>query len=112
MRIVYLLKNGCQIDEVNKDEENPEEYALRRRKKEIEIENLQKQLRSRLPSGRDLQHKFCNWALEATEYMGRLGFEPRTNRLKAEYSTVELATLKDLEHYPLDSTNINHSTTL
>ncbi len=24
--------------------------------------------------------------------MGRLGFEPRTNRLKAEYSTVELAT--------------------
>ena len=26
--------------------------------------------------------------------MGRLGFEPRTNRLKAEYSTVELATPK------------------
>ena len=24
--------------------------------------------------------------------MGRLGFEPRTIRLKAEYSTVELAT--------------------
>lgn len=24
--------------------------------------------------------------------MGRLGFEPRTSRLKAEYSTVELAT--------------------
>ncbi len=62
--IVYLLKNGCQIDE---DEEDPEEYALRRRKKEIEIENLQKQLRSRLPSGRDLQHKFCDRALEAIE---------------------------------------------
>ena len=28
-----------------------------------------------------------------TVKMGRLGFEPRTNRLKAEYSTVELATL-------------------
>ncbi len=27
-----------------------------------------------------------------TTKMGRLGFEPRTNRLKAEYSTVELAT--------------------
>ncbi len=27
-------------------------------------------------------------------YMGRPGFEPGTNRLKAEYSTVELATLK------------------
>jgi hypothetical protein len=25
-------------------------------------------------------------------YMGRLGFEPRTNQLKAEYSTVELTT--------------------
>ncbi len=24
--------------------------------------------------------------------MGRLGLEPRTNRLKAEYSTIELAT--------------------
>jgi hypothetical protein len=27
--------------------------------------------------------------------MGRLGFEPRTSRLKAEYSTVELATLEN-----------------
>jgi hypothetical protein len=26
-------------------------------------------------------------------FMGRLGFEPRTNRLKAECSTAELATL-------------------
>ncbi len=25
--------------------------------------------------------------------MGYLGLEPRTNRLKAEYSTIELATL-------------------
>ena len=25
-------------------------------------------------------------------YMGRLGFEPKTNRLKAECSTAELAT--------------------
>ena len=29
--------------------------------------------------------------------MGRLGFEPRTNRLKAEYSTVELATREEHE---------------
>ena len=28
--------------------------------------------------------------------MGRLGFEPRTSRLKAEYSTVELATPESL----------------
>ena len=31
--------------------------------------------------------------------MGRLGFEPRTNRLKAECSTAELATL-DLNTLP------------
>lgn len=43
--------------------------------------------------------------------MGRLGFEPRTNRLKAEYSTVELATLIDFKDCLLVSTNINHSTT-
>ncbi len=33
--------------------------------------------------------------------MGRLGFEPRTNRLKAEYSTVELATLTFKSFLPL-----------
>ena len=33
--------------------------------------------------------------------MGRLGFEPRTNRLKAEYSTVELATLLVLTTFAL-----------
>ena len=66
--IVYLLKNGCQIDEENEDDEDLEEYMLHRRKKEIEIEkNLQKQLRSRLPLGRDLQHEFCDWALEAID---------------------------------------------
>ena len=27
--------------------------------------------------------------------MGYLGLEPRTNRLKAEYSTIELATLHE-----------------
>ncbi len=30
---------------------------------------------------------------ELSQKMGRPGFEPGTNRLKAEYSTVELATL-------------------
>ena len=42
--IVYLLKNGCQINKDSEDEEDLEQYALRRRKKEIEIEDLQKQL--------------------------------------------------------------------
>ncbi len=66
--IVYLLKNGCQIDEENEDDEDLEEYILRRRKKEIEIENLQKQLRSRLPSGRDLQCQLWHQTLEAIEH--------------------------------------------
>jgi hypothetical protein len=42
--------------------------------------------------------------------MGRLGFEPRANRLKAEYSTIELATLENLQFQPLVFTNINHNT--
>ncbi len=63
--IMYLLKNGCQIDEEDGGDEDLEEYALRRRKKEIEIENLQKQLKSRLPLGRDLQYQFCDCALDA-----------------------------------------------
>ncbi len=29
--------------------------------------------------------------------MGRLGFEPRANRLKAEYSTIELATRAEID---------------
>ena len=50
--LAFLLKNSCQVDE---DEEEPEKYALRRRKKEIEIQRLKKQLRSHLPSGRELR---------------------------------------------------------
>ncbi len=40
--------------------------------------------------------------------MGRPGFEPGTNRLKAEYSTVELATLNELM-YPSMETHPNIS---
>ena len=43
--IVYLLKNGCQIDEDDECYEEPEEYVLRRRKKEIEIRPLAKVFR-------------------------------------------------------------------
>ncbi len=49
--IIHLLKNGCQISD---GDENAEEFALNRRKKEIEIERLQVQLASRMPRGRDL----------------------------------------------------------
>jgi IS605 OrfB family transposase len=59
--IAYLLKNNCQVSEV---EEDPEAYQQRRRKKEIEIKRLEEQLKSRLPKGRNLSEQ--DW-LEALE---------------------------------------------
>jgi hypothetical protein len=49
--LAYLLKNNCQISEI---EENIEEFTKNKRKKEIEIERLKEQLQSRIPKGRDL----------------------------------------------------------
>ncbi len=49
--IAYLLKNKCQISSTD---ENEDEYNLYRRKKEIEIERLNDQLKKQLPNGRDL----------------------------------------------------------
>lgn len=49
--IAYLLKNNCQLSD---REEDLEKFAQRRRKKEIEIERLKEQLKSRIPKGRDL----------------------------------------------------------
>ncbi|NEU80547.1 type V CRISPR-associated protein Cas12k [Nostoc sp. UIC 10630] len=49
--LAYLLKNKCQVSEVDED---PDEYAKGRRKKEIEIERLRNQIKSRKPKGRDL----------------------------------------------------------
>ena len=49
--LVYLLKNKCEIS--NKPEE-PEKYKQYRRKKEIHIQRLEKQLKARLPKGRNL----------------------------------------------------------
>ncbi|ABA21816.1 conserved hypothetical protein [Trichormus variabilis ATCC 29413] len=49
--LAYLLKNNCQVSQKDED---PNQYALRRSKKEKEIERLKKQLQSRKPNGRDL----------------------------------------------------------
>ena len=49
--LTYLLKNDCQVSEV---EEDPEKLAHRRRKTEIGIERLKEQLKSRIPKGRNL----------------------------------------------------------
>ncbi|MBD1809773.1 hypothetical protein H6F98_30630 [Microcoleus sp. FACHB-SPT15] len=62
--IAYLLKNNCQVSDV---EEDPEAYQLRRRKKEIEIERLKEQLKSRLPKGRNLSDQEWLEALEEAQ---------------------------------------------
>jgi small-conductance mechanosensitive channel len=49
--IAYLLKNNCKIPE---QEEDPEKFAQRRRKTEIKVERLTRQIESSLPKGRDL----------------------------------------------------------
>ncbi|MEH2184523.1 type V CRISPR-associated protein Cas12k [Nostoc sp.] len=49
--LAYLLKNNCQVSEVDED---PDQYAKSRRKKEIELERLKNQIKSRKPKGRDL----------------------------------------------------------
>ncbi|BAY29310.1 hypothetical protein NIES2107_11510 [Nostoc carneum NIES-2107] len=49
--ISYLLKNGCKL---NNKEEDPEKFAQRRRKVEIQIQRLTDKLTSRIPKGRDL----------------------------------------------------------
>ncbi|BAY69240.1 type V CRISPR-associated protein Cas12k [Anabaena sp. FACHB-709] len=51
--ISYLLKNGCKL---NDKEENPEKFAKRRRKVEIQIQRLTDKLTSRIPKGRDLTY--------------------------------------------------------
>lgn len=62
--IAYLLKNNCQVSEV---EEDPEAYQRRRRKKEIEIERLEEQLKSQLPKGRNLSEQEWLEALEQAQ---------------------------------------------
>ena len=49
--VTYLLKNGCKLSDTSED---PEKFAQYKRKVEIQTERLEKQLKSRLPHGRDL----------------------------------------------------------
>jgi IS605 OrfB family transposase len=59
--LAYLLKHDCQVSYL---EEDPDEFTRKRRKKEIEIERLKEQQKSRIPKGRDLTGQ--KW-LEALE---------------------------------------------
>ncbi len=63
--LVYLLKNNCQISEIDED---PNQYAKGKRKKEIEIERLRNQIKSRKPKGRDITaEKWLETLQEATQ---------------------------------------------
>ncbi|MEH2045241.1 type V CRISPR-associated protein Cas12k [Nostoc sp.] len=74
--ITYLLKNDCQVSEI--DEEQVE-YAQRRRRKEIEIERLREQLKSRKPKGRDLTgEKWLTTLEEATNQVPLDEFEAKS----------------------------------
>lgn len=62
--IVYLLKNKLEFP---KQPEDPEKYRQYRRKKEIQVEQLEKQLKARLPKGRNLTQDEYSEALEQAE---------------------------------------------
>lgn len=62
--IVYLLKNKCGVPE---QPEDPEEYNKYRKRKEIQIERLEHQLRGRLPKGRDNHPQRWLNALESAQ---------------------------------------------
>ncbi|MCY7323716.1 MAG: type V CRISPR-associated protein Cas12k, partial [Phormidesmis sp. CAN_BIN36] len=63
--IAHLLKNDCQVNEL---EENPEKFADRIRNKQKAIEQLEAKLISRLPKGRDITgEEFLETLAIATE---------------------------------------------
>lgn len=62
--ISYLLKNGCKVTD---KEENPQKFAMARKKVEIRVHRLQEQLESRIPKGRELtSQRFLETLVVAT----------------------------------------------
>ncbi len=59
--IAFLLKNGCKLPQQNED---PQKFAQRRRKVEIQVKRLQEQIEGRIPHGRDLTGQSWLDALE------------------------------------------------
>ena len=62
--IVYLLKNKLKFDN---QPEDPDKYRRYRRKKEIQVERLEEQLKARFPKGRNLTQDEYLEALEQAE---------------------------------------------
>ncbi|MEP0903725.1 type V CRISPR-associated protein Cas12k [Leptolyngbya subtilissima AS-A7] len=79
----YLLKNGGKIPDQSED---PEKFAYRRRKAEIQVQRLQDQLEARIPKGRDLTGQaWLSTLLTATTTV------PRDNREHKQWQDKLLA---------------------
>jgi len=96
--LCYLLKNGCKISD---KEEDPEKFAIRRRKTEIKISRLTEQIASRIPKGRDLTGEQWLETLsaatstvpeneaQARSWQVRLLTEPKSLPFSVDYETNE-----------------------
>ncbi|MEO1431944.1 MAG: type V CRISPR-associated protein Cas12k [Cyanobacteria bacterium J06633_8] len=91
--LAYLLKNQCNI---TNEDENEDKYNLYRRRKEIEIERLTDQLKSKRPNGRDLN---SNTFFETLEIISN-SFTVDENEFKSWQANL-LKTPSNLP-YPVD----------
>lgn len=85
--IVYLLKNGCKLTD---KEEDPKDFAKRRRETEIQIQRLTEQLSARIPKGRDLTNaKWLEILAIATENAPKNETEAKSwqNKLLRKFAT-------------------------
>ncbi|MEH2117251.1 type V CRISPR-associated protein Cas12k [Nostoc sp.] len=91
--LAYLLKNNCQVSKVDED---PDQYAKGKRKKEIEIERLRNQIKSRKPKGRDITAE--NW-LETLEEATK---KVPLNEDEAKSWQASLLKVNNYMPYPVD----------
>ena len=87
--VVYLLKNKLEFAN---QPEDPEKYQQYRRKKEIQIEQLEKQLKARLPKGRNLSQD---------EYLKALGQAECLITQNEEMELLQARLLRSQELIPL-----------
>lgn len=80
--IAYLLKNDCLVREID---EEPIQYAQRRRQKEIQVERLREQLKSQKPKGRDLTGE--KWLTTLKEAINQVPL----NEVEAKYWQASLS---------------------
>ncbi len=92
--IAFLLKNGCRLSE---KEEDPDKFKLRRRKVEIRIRRLEKQIEgSRQPRGRNLTDE--PWLNTLTTMASTI---PKDNQQAAQWQAQLLSSSKSVP-YPID----------